>query len=108
MSPNEIRSIDPSRIETLTLVSGKVVHVKKGNQCKGNICHHCGLPKNIAQLNNQQRGNIVLRSRKKEKTEENNGKEKVEETVEINVEGQPQDESGKKEILRGPDGKPLN
>ena len=107
MTPNEIRSIDPSRIESLTMASGQVVRVRQGNQCKGNICHHCGLPKNFAQINNQQRGNIVLRSRKKEVTEENNGKEKVEETVEINVEGQPQEESGKKEVLRGPDGKPL-
>ena len=107
MTPEEIRSIDPSRIEKLTLTSGSVLRVKQGSQCKGNICNSCGLSKNLAQINNQQGGgNIVLRAKKETKIEEDNGKEKVEETVEINVEGQPQEDKGKK-ILRGRDGKPL-
>lgn len=107
MTPEEIRAIDPSQIESLTMTSGSVYRVKPGNQCKRKICQRCNLNNNLSQANNQQGGNIILRAKKDNKIEEDNGEEKVEETVEIDVEAQPKEENGKKEVLRGKDGKPL-
>jgi hypothetical protein len=119
MTPEEIRNLDRSKIYSMQMTSGDVFL----------ITHE----KEETQLNQQKEGcpcnektsEIRLRARKGEEKEETEEKpeekteekpeekteekkeETAEEKVEIDIEGQPQEENDKKEVLRGPDGKPL-
>ena len=125
LTPEEARNIDPSQIESMTMHSGSIFYVTDGTRMQENefveeeignqnlsqekhskTCKLCG--RNYKSSNNKPSENIVLRAKKETKVEEEeNGEEKVEETVEIEVEAQPKEGNEKKEVLRGPDGKPL-
>ena len=119
MTPEEIRNLDRSKIYSMQMTSGDVflvTHEKEGTQLnqqkEGCPC-------------NEKTTEIRLRARKGEEKEETEEKpeektvekpeekteekkeETAEEKVEIDIEGQPQEENDKKEILRGPDGKPI-
>ena len=118
MSPEQVRNLDPSLIDYVHLSSGSIVKVGKvGNKqsscefqeekvCpKVVICRHCGkfkIPSKTYQHNN-----VVLRAGKKDGEEAEKEVENVEtQNEEGVVEGQAEGEQ--KEVLRGPDGKPLN
>ena len=127
LTPEEARNIDPSQIESMTMHSGSIIYVTDGARMQENefieeeignqnqsqkkhsqTCKLCGKNYISSKLGNKPSENIVLRAKKETKVkEEENGEEKVEETVEIEVEAQPKEGNEKKEVLRGPDGKPL-
>ena len=108
MTREEIRGIDRSKIQSMQMTSGATILISHE---KENI-------DNSNEINQE----VRLRARKEVKEEEkeedkptekkeesNNEKkeEKKEEKVEIEIEGQPEEEKDKKDVLRGPDGKPL-
>ena len=85
LSPEEIRNIDPSLIDFMTMTNGTIIkvgnHPSLSEFTEEQICPHC----TNCSKNKMMTPNIVLRGK--------------------TVEGQAEDEQ--KEVLRGPDGKPL-
>ena len=116
MTPEQVRSLDPSLIDYMTMSSGSIIKVgKQQKSCEFQeekvcpkqivpvICRHCGkykLPSNTFQNNR-----VVLRGGKKGANEAEKGEENVENQNEVEIVGQPEGEQ--QEVLRGPDGKPL-
>ena len=102
MTPKEIKNIEPSSIDTMTMTSGTLIKIAKQEgtdkfqeeKIESNvpICERCGLPKyasNTAQN--------VFRAKPQGETQE--------EQQEVVVEGEEAEEQ--KEVLRGPNGMPL-
>ncbi len=136
ITPEEVRKLDPSQIASMTMHSGVVFYVTHGEEIQENefrveemanqnsyqtygnqfskleqkevmkTCKFCGNNYKSSQTNNQPTENPVLRAKKENKEEKETGEGKAEEAVEIEVEAQPEG-SEKKDVLRGPDGKPL-
>ena len=102
MTPEEIRTLDPSLISSMTMTSGETIYVNhdQSEQYLGNICDNCA-------MNYQQNQNYILRAKKETTVQEGEGGEKIEENVEIDIEAQPEGENKGKKVLRGPDGKLL-
>ena len=116
MTPDQVRSLDPSLIDYMTMSTGSIIKVGKPQQsCEFQeekvcpkqivpvICRHCGkykLPSNTFQNNR-----VVLRAGKKDANEAEKGEENIENQNEAELEAQPEGEQ--QEVLRGPDGKPL-
>ena len=103
MTPDEVRNLDKSQIASMTMTSGSIIFVNHENQF---------IEENMIDQNSYQMypnltdNNFILRAKKGEDGEE--GEVKDEGKVEVQMEEQPEVEEGKaKEILRGPDGKPL-
>lgn len=90
MTQEEVRSLDPSQIASMTMTSGSVIVV---NHDLANMNYY------YPQVDYQTNQNVVLRAKKTENVQED-------EKVEV-VDAQPQEEATNKEVLRGPDGKPL-
>lgn len=104
MTPEQIKNLDPSLIDFMTMSTGLIIKVEhKPTTCEfqkeqvysnPNICQHCGKYKISLSSNTN-----VLRAGKKD----GNQTEALEEQIEL--EGQLEGEQ--KEVLRGPDGKML-
>ena len=114
MTREEIKGLDRSKIQSMQMTSGATILISHENE-------------NIDYSNNENQPEIKLRARKEvkneeekeeekpeEKKEEENPKEEEkpkeegkEEKVEIEIEAEGKEEKDKKEVLRGPDGKPL-
>jgi len=109
MSPEEIRGLPTSEIASMTMLSGDVILIgpntqqdlSKSRQLFIKCDNNC-----IPSVQGSE--NVVLRAKKETTVKEEDGVEKVQETVEIDVEPQPEGEDKKQEPLRGPDGKLLN
>ena len=112
MTAEQIRGIPTSEIASMTMLSGDVIIIGQNDQqnlSKSRQLFTKCIPS--AQGINLQGSNqnVVLRAKKETTVKEEDGVEKVQETVEIDVEPQPEGEQDKKqEPLRGPDGKLLN
>ena len=96
MTPNEIRTLDPSQISSLKMTTGKTVYVDESQTCSGAICNNC-------RMRNLQNQNYVLRAKKETTVQEGEHGEKIEENVEIDVQAQPEG-GNNDQVLRGPDG----
>ncbi len=115
MTPEEIRGISTSEIASMTMLSGDVILIEENSSFQQDLsksrqlftkCDNKCIPGFNLEGSNQ---NVVLRAKKETTVKEEDGVEKVQETVEIDVEPKPEGEKVKKqELLRGPDGKLLN
>lgn len=115
MTAEEIRGLPTSEIASMTMLSGDVIIIgpnsqqdlSKSRQIFTKCDNKC-IP-SVQGFNMQgSNQNVVLRTKKVTTVKEEDGVEKVQETVEIDVEPQPEGEDKKAEPLRGPDGKLLN
>ena len=115
ITPDEIRGLDFTQISSMQMKSGDAFLISE----------NIGLQHEEKDKgNNEPSSEIKLRARKEVKDEEEKQEEKAEEKkeeekpeekpeekdeekIEIEIEGQPNEGEEKKEILRGPDGKPL-
>ena len=115
ITPDEIRGLDFTQISSMQMKSGDAFLISE----------NIGLQHEEKDKgNNELSSEIKLRARKEVKDEEEKQEEKAgekkeeekpeekpeekdEEKIEIEIEGQPNEGEEKKEILRGPDGKPL-
>lgn len=102
MTAEEIRTLDPSLISSMTMTSGETIYVNhdQSQQYVENICNDCA-------MNYQESQNYILRAKKETTVQEGEGGEKIEENVEIDIEAQPEGENNGQKVLRGPDGKLL-
>ena len=92
MTPDEVRTLDPTQISSMTMTSGDIIYVNEQFQeCEGSICNSCAMK---SKMNNQQTQNYIFRTKKEDKVQE-----------EIDVEPQPEGEDSK--VLRGPNGELL-
>ena len=91
ISREDARNIDPSLIDYMTMSNGTLIKVED-QPCSGHICQNCGRQSQIMYQNIAFRGKNTSN-----KTQE-------EEQTEIQAEGQEEEQ---KDVLRGPDGKPL-
>ena len=99
MTPEEVRNLDKSQIASMTMTTGSIIIVNHENQFKEeNMIDQYSYQMNPNLTDN----NFILRAKKGE-----DGEVKDEEKVEVQMEAQPEVEGNGKEILRGPDGKPL-
>jgi len=96
MTPEEIRGLPTSQIASMTMISGDVILVDNKISSEEIDMSSSGQ-------------NVVLRAKKETIVKEGEeGEEKVEEKVEIDIEPQQGEvRNAKNEVLRGPDGKPL-
>ena len=99
MTPNEIRTLDPSQISSMTMTTGATIYVNQSQTCSGPICNNC-------RMRNLQNQNYILRAKKEIKVQGGEDGEKIEENVEIDVQPQQEGENND-QVLRGPDGMPL-
>ena len=110
MTPQQLRNMDKSQIASMTMTNGDVIVINHDNEMVSNeFAEENVINQNSYQLTSNLSGqNYILRTKKEKTVEEGDGVEKVEETVEIEVEPQPETAKNEKgEVLRGPDGKPL-
>ena len=110
MTPQQLRNMDKSQIASMTMTNGDVIVINHDNEMVSNEFAEANvINQNSYQLTSNLSGqNYILRTKKEKTVEEGDGVEKVEETVEIEVEPQPETAKNEKgEVLRGPDGKPL-
>lgn len=87
---DQIKDLDPSLIVSMTMTSGSILVF---NHELGDMNYYA------SQANYQTNQNLILRAKKAENPEEEE-KVQLEEVL-------PQEETGNKQVLRGPDGKPL-
>ena len=110
MTPEEIRNLDRSKIYSMQMTSGDVflvTHEKEGCPCNEKTTEiRLRARKGEEKEETEEKPEEKTEEKQEEKTEEKK-EETAEEKVEIDIEGQPQEENDKKEVLRGPDGKPL-
>ena len=110
MTAEEIRGLPTSEIASMTMLSGDVILIGPNSQQdlskSRQIFTKCD-NKCIPSIQGSDQ-NVILRTKKVTTVKEEDGVEKVQETVEIDVEPQPEGEDKKAEPLRGPDGKLLN
>ena len=110
MTPEEIRNLDRSKIYSMQMTSGDVflvTHEKEGCPCNEKTTEiRLRARKGEEKEETEEKPEEKTEEKPEEKTEEKK-EETAEEKVEIDIEGQPQEENDKKEVLRGPDGKPL-
>lgn len=99
MTPNEIRTLDPNQISSMTMKTGATIYVNQSQTCSETVCDNC-------KMGNVQSQNYVLRAKKETTVQEGENGEKIEEKVEIDVQAQPEGENND-QVLRGPDGMPL-
>ena len=71
MTPNEIRTLDPSQISSLKMSTGKTVYVNQSQACSGIICNNC-------RMGNLQNQNYVFRAKKETKVQEGEDGERIE------------------------------
>jgi hypothetical protein len=102
MTPKELRGLDHFQIRSMQMKTGDVFLISENIELQGQ------------ERINEPSSEIRLRARKevkdeeeKEEKKEEKPEEKEEEKVEIEIGGEANEENDKKEILRGPDGKPL-
>ena len=115
MTAEEIRGLPTSEIASMTMLSGDVIIIGSNSQqdlSKSRQlftkCDNQSIPSVQGFSMQGSNENVVLRAKKETTVKEEDGVEKVQETVEIDVEPQPEGEDKKQEPLRGPDGKLLN
>ena len=115
MTAEEIRGLPTSEIASMTMLSGDVIIIGPNSQqdlSKSRQlftkCDNQSIPSVQGFSMQGSNENVILRAKKETTVKEEDGVEKVQETVEIDVEPQPEGEDKKQEPLRGPDGKLLN
>ena len=117
MTPEEIRGIDFTQISSMKMTSGATFYISEnmGYQ-QGEEGYENNEPsseinfrarKQVKDDDDQENPKEKEEKKEEEKKEEEETEEKDEEKVEIEIGGEPNEGEDKKEILRGPDGKPL-
>ena len=109
MTPQQLRNMDKSQIASMTMTNGDVIIINHDSEMVSNeFAEENVINQNSYQLTSNLSGqNYILRTKKEKTVEEGDGVEKVEETVEIEVEPQPETAKNEEgEVLRGPDGRP--
>ena len=127
MTPADLKNLDRSKIKCMTMTSGDIFLISHGNKnveieqnaqnevsteikfrARNEVKTEEEKPEEKPEEKQEEKQEVKQEEKQEEKTEENKEENKEEEKVEVEVEGEGEGEQKEeKEILRGPDGKPL-